>query len=409
MPKINIKHIGPITDTGEIVVTPVTLIIGKQSTGKSTFMKILCFCCWMEKRIMLEGEEQLRKYTHYNRFLKELRSFHRFDEVYFDDNSEIHYDGDCVKIDLMGISKNAKIIRKSNFKVDRYNTKISYIPSDRNLASTIQNIDKAYKSSDFDSIFNYFWEFDEAKKNYTVDRPIGMPFDDQMEYYYDKDTGTDKIRLKNVDKTLSLAYASSGVQSALPVRVMVDYFTNQIGESPKYSKNDINNLIAKIILDRNGSKSDKDLFTVDLRPISNMIKYKSAQLYLEELEENLFPESQFEMVKSIMASIRSASERGKSDSYVVMTTHSPYVLTSINMMIKAARAYVVDKEKTTNVVPADVILQEKDFSAFLMDNGGMTDIIDHEYGFICGDFLDGVSDFLSDKTSALDNIIYNEN
>ena len=29
------------------------LLIGEQSTGKSTFMKILCFCCWLEKQVMI--------------------------------------------------------------------------------------------------------------------------------------------------------------------------------------------------------------------------------------------------------------------------------------------------------------------------------------------------------------------
>ena len=43
---IHIRHIGPIVDTGEITITPLTLFIGKQSTGKSTLMKILCYCSW---------------------------------------------------------------------------------------------------------------------------------------------------------------------------------------------------------------------------------------------------------------------------------------------------------------------------------------------------------------------------
>lgn len=78
MSKIRIKNIGPIVDTGDIALSAVMLIVGKQSSGKSTFMKILCFCRWIEKRIMLDGENLLKKYTHYGRFLKELKKFHRF-------------------------------------------------------------------------------------------------------------------------------------------------------------------------------------------------------------------------------------------------------------------------------------------------------------------------------------------
>ena len=63
MPKVRIKNIGPIVDTGDIALSAVMLIVGKQSSGKSTFMKILCFCRWIEKRIMLDGENLLKKYT----------------------------------------------------------------------------------------------------------------------------------------------------------------------------------------------------------------------------------------------------------------------------------------------------------------------------------------------------------
>ena len=52
--KIQIKNIGPLEDTGVIYIKPMMLIIGKQSMGKSTFMKVLCFCEWLEKKIFLQ-------------------------------------------------------------------------------------------------------------------------------------------------------------------------------------------------------------------------------------------------------------------------------------------------------------------------------------------------------------------
>ena len=64
MPSIQIKNIAPLKDTGVVKLTPVMLLIGNQSSGKSTLMKILCFCRWIEKRIMVDGEDLLSKYTH---------------------------------------------------------------------------------------------------------------------------------------------------------------------------------------------------------------------------------------------------------------------------------------------------------------------------------------------------------
>ena len=42
MATIQIKNVGPLKDTGKIQLNKLLLIIGKQSSGKSTFMKILC-------------------------------------------------------------------------------------------------------------------------------------------------------------------------------------------------------------------------------------------------------------------------------------------------------------------------------------------------------------------------------
>lgn len=49
MASIEIKHVGPLNETGKIDLKMVNLFIGKQSTGKSTLMKILCYCRWLEK------------------------------------------------------------------------------------------------------------------------------------------------------------------------------------------------------------------------------------------------------------------------------------------------------------------------------------------------------------------------
>lgn len=49
MATIQIKSVGPIVDTGIIELKTVNLFIGKQSTGKSTLLKICSHCRWVEK------------------------------------------------------------------------------------------------------------------------------------------------------------------------------------------------------------------------------------------------------------------------------------------------------------------------------------------------------------------------
>lgn len=101
MAKIRIQNLGPITDSGLIDLTEVMLIIGRQSSGKSTFMKVLCQCRWLEKNLMTspfgideDGEGR--------QFVAELKQFHRINELYFRDSTIVEYEGDIVKIVLKG-------------------------------------------------------------------------------------------------------------------------------------------------------------------------------------------------------------------------------------------------------------------------------------------------------------------
>ena len=405
MPSIRIKNVGPITDTGVINLTPVMLLIGKQSTGKSTFMKILSYCSWLEKRIMVDGEELVQKYTHYGRFVRELKSFHRMSDSFLSHNSEIHFDGECVGINLSGNKGNAKITRKSNYEKQRHNTKISFIPSERNMVSAIQNINKAYKTSDYDALYNYIWEFDEAKGAYRKENPLEMPFDCGIAFFHDERSDKDMVLLKQLGNSIETFYASSGIQSALPIIVMVDYLKSVVGLARKLSPKDITNAIAKAVLDK--SKGLEDFSGVDLGRISQLLQYRNVQLFIEELEQNLFPESQFALVRSLVKSIQEASVRTGMDSRVVMTTHSPYVLTSLNYLMKAAAALAKNPEETVKIVSADEILPSNAYSAYwLTQNGYLEDIVDHEYGFIMGDRLDEISEVMAVETEKMNDIIY---
>ena len=73
MASLHIKSFGPIVDSTKIELTPLMVLIGRQSAGKSTFMKALCFCRWIEKKIMVSTDDMVNQYTHYNRFVKELK------------------------------------------------------------------------------------------------------------------------------------------------------------------------------------------------------------------------------------------------------------------------------------------------------------------------------------------------
>lgn len=404
MPSIQLKNIAPLKDTGVVELNSVMLLIGKQSSGKSTFMKVLCFCRWIEKRIMVDGEELLSKYTHYNRFRKELLKFHRLSETAFSDASKIFYDGECVTIELTGRKSNAKIIRKKNFAQDRYNAKLSFIPSERNLLSAISNIDKNYKATDPDILFNYILEWGEVRDSYTSATPLKLAFDENVSYYYDDNVG-DVLKLQHEQKTIKTFYASSGLQSALPIMVMMDYISNIVGTNGKRSPKDYITAISRYLsADEEGRI---DITNEKLDSIRKLLTYKTAQLYIEEPEQNLFPKSQTMLVKNVVRKIKEASLKSDMPSMVMMTTHSPYVLTTLNLLLAASKAYGIDPDRTLKVMEGECILQTDRYSAYrINDEGGLDNLIDLETGLIMGEYLDGISEEVDDAMFQLNEIIY---
>ena len=405
MASIEIKCVGPLNDTGRIELKMVNLFIGKQSTGKSTLMKILSYCRWLEKTIMTGSDTILFAYTHNNKFIKELMQFYRFNMGYFSNDSVIHYQGDCVSILLNGVQSNVRIERLSTFDDERYNTKLSFIPSERNLLSAIRNIDRAYRASELDVLFNFVFEWGEAKEHYTNSEPKTLVVSPNMEYYFDKEKGGDTIRLKDNKKEFTTFYASSGVQSALPVEILVDYVCGMAGQPISVSKGELYDMMAKFLRER--TSDDKLVASNEEILSAHLLNYQSAQLFIEELEQNLYPESQWNLVRSIIYAIKKATVRTEHNSMVVLTTHSPYVLTTLNVLMLASVAWEKNKKATSKIVPDDYILPIGSIGAYyLTDEGKLQDIVDPELQMVSGLQLDGVSELVDESIAALNSVIY---
>mgnify|MGYP002621513952 FL=1 len=430
MQTIEIRNIGPLVETGTIPVSQVMLLIGEQSTGKSTFMKILCFCCWLEKQIMINSNEDVvSKYTHYYRFWNELKKFHHLNDDFISDSSYIKYDGLSVLIEMHGKRRNARIIKKPNFTDIKHNLKICFLPSERNILSSIQNIETLYRSKDVDVLFNYILEWGEARSQFNVTHPLDLVFANNMKYHYDTKNG-DVITLADGHSKIKPYYASSGVQSALPVQVLATFLANEVGTSAKISPLEYLKQI-----DFTDSKiDDKTLFTVikemlrngggtslnkltDIYPslskvfkdLQNRSSYRSFHLFIEELEQNLFPKAQFELVKMLVKLLKQMELKAADyKSTIFLTTHSPYVLTALNVMMLASLAYEKSHERVKTLGLEDYVLPKGAYSAYRIENGYFENLIDEEYNFIKGDFLDSVSELVDKYTFELNSIIYDD-
>lgn len=92
---------------------------------------------------------------------------------------------------------------------------------------------------------------------------------------------------------------------------------------------------------------------------------------------------------------------------VALTTHSPYVLTALNVLMVASAAWEKDRKATAEIVPENYILPIGSIGAYyLTEEGTLKDIVDTELHMVSSLELDGISDLVDESITALNSIIY---
>ena len=121
-------------------------------------------------------------------------------------------------------------------------------------------------------------------------------------------------------------------------------------------------------------------------------------VYIEEPEAHLFPSAQSLLMDFLIGSI--VSERNQRS--LIITTHSPYIMSKLNVFLKAGQLARRKKknQEINDVVPRECWLTESQLSAFSIENGRMTNLIDEE-GLIDSTYLDQISEDISRQFSSL--------
>lgn len=331
--KIQIQNIGPLKQIN-FEIKQVNLIIGEQSSGKSTIAKIISYCQWVEKRMLLDGE--------YKYFVwEQLVDFHRLSEVYFNSKSLIEYDSEYINIQYKGKKLIQRISLKQN-KNGYIKTKNIYIPSERNFVSTIPNINKYNETND--NIKSFVFDWHTAKRNFSPNKTLPL-LNLGINYFYDSVNEQDYLLLnENKLNPLSLNHSSSGLQSLTPLIVMIEFLSESIFKDTNRLNSSVfstDNLAKFLIENMNeiiGNKTTNQLSNKEIlknlkqSELTKLIKlylnrgiYNKSNFIIEEPEQNLFPSTQRDFIYYLIKKITSRRQHG-----LILTTHSPFILYALN-------------------------------------------------------------------------------
>ena len=215
MTRIEIKNIGPIKNV-DFELNKVNILMGPQSSGKSTIAKIISFCQWAEKRYLLDGDFEYD-------VNEQLLEFHRLSDNYFSESSVFTYTSDFITISYKG-KKLKKSFRKKRTNKIYKKSKNIYIPSERNFVSVIPNLSK-YKETN-DNIMSFVYDWFTAKRIFNTANNLNI-LNLDIKFYTKSENDSDVLLLKN-NKEIQLREGSSGLQSIIPLIVLIEYLTEFI-------------------------------------------------------------------------------------------------------------------------------------------------------------------------------------
>ena len=371
MATITIKNVGPIKEAN-LELNKVNIFMGPQSSGKSTIAKIISFCAWVEKKVSLT--QSFSFFEKETNFINELLVFHKL-KGYFVNDSNFEYESDIIKFKYDHTKGNLHFEWKNRYDYKR--SKIAYIPSERNLVSAIENWFEVRFTEN--NILNFMKEWEDARKVYTKGSPLSI-LELDVQYYYDENSRQDFVIVDNKGTTLELTNTSSGLQSIIPLMVVTEYITSRIYEKGNIKRSvrdeQIEFFIREKIYDElfkeNNQKivfppeEDRMNICVDASgpwhiegmPSTSTIANKKeeeqknhwlrifkseeeqkkfidktncfldaqyTQFIIEEPEQNLFPETQWNLIYYLLEKLQSEKEHR-----LTITTHSPYVLYALN-------------------------------------------------------------------------------
>ena len=156
----------------------------------------------------------------------------------------------------------------------------------------------------------------------------------------------------NENEKVDLLESASGLQSIIPILLLVEY-----------------------------SKSLKEKYNFNF--------------VVEEPELNLYPKAQHELIKYLVKNCLFDRKN------LILTTHSPFVLASINNLLLAYDKGQKYPKEVNKIIKKESWLNPKNFIAYELKNGKAKKIMNDKLGQISENMIDSVSDSFADEFNKL--------
>ncbi|SHN04450.1 AAA domain-containing protein, putative AbiEii toxin, Type IV TA system [Fibrobacter sp. UWR3] len=370
MQQILIQNFGPIVNSCGVTlkVNKVTVLCGRQGSGKSSIAKLISTFFWLEKALV-RGDFGINELTAKNVFRDKYCAFHNI-QNYFKTDTYFYFKGTKFEFTYeKGRLNVAEIKTARNF----VRPQVMYIPAERNLMAALDDADKIQNLPG--SLSAMLDEYSRALRN--TKKPLSLPLNGFKVSY---DELTKSAWLSDSNFSIKMTEAASGFQSMAPMVIVTRYLFNKIKENKKgaglesaseVERRKIINRVTKLLKDGSLSSSMRATLIKQLHA-----GYFNGRLVniVEEPEQNLYPETQRNVLNELLKVNNELAYN-----QLVFTTHSPYMLNYLTLAIKAGmlkedlKHSAKSKEllgKMDLIVPRGGAVRPKDVSIYEISQDG---------------------------------------
>jgi len=225
-----------------------------------------------------------------------------------------------------------------------------YIPAERNFLHLIAGNTLGLINNNIvipKHLLNSGQEYEKAINTITnlsldiIDKKIKYQREGNTSYIY-----------HNKNEKINLLESASGLQSVIPILLLIEY-----------------------------SKSLKEEYNFNF--------------VVEEPELNLYPKAQHELIKYLIKNCLFDRKN------LILTTHSPFVLASINNLLLAYDKGQTNPKEVNKIIKKESWLNPKNFIAYELKNGKAKKIMNDKLGQISENMIDSVSDSFADEFDKL--------
>ena len=428
--RIIIENFGALQHVDICFDKQLMVVIGPQASGKSTFGKAVYFCRKIRDYLCDYAHEIWRdspQSESYINFLKYLRNpfigyfgttkhmdlfkiqyyynvsenkyiiitldESHFAKFKFSSNLEKEIKGlitEAVEVSAdRGNSFTDAVIKQttffsqftqSSYQIFQDSDSLLYIPAGRNLLATIPDLiipdtgvgiqsNSHIDITQIDLITQEFIQYIQQMR-----KRFGSRLEEITENY----VKTVKGQIRNHDVKLACELIKDILKA--------EYVYDRDGEKLYYSKNKWVKLMF-------GSSGQQEVLWALNCIFLSILQNERTFLIFEEPEAHIFPDAQETLSRLIALLINSTG------SSVLATTHSPYMLTTFNLLIFSSQV----EEKDGTVVNRQCRLNKELVSAYLIsaDDGQFYDIVNNDRGLIDALEIDHVSDRINEKMDIL--------